>query len=41
MSERIRQKEVGVEISEQYFEIAKKRIHDAQQQMRMEFPDER
>ena len=31
---------VGIEISEQYFEIAKKRIHDAQQQMRIEFPNE-
>ena len=32
---------IGIEISEQYFEIAKKRIHDAQQQMRIEFPNER
>jgi len=31
---------IGVEISEQYFEIAKKRIHDAQQQIRIEFPNE-
>ena len=32
---------IGIEISEQYFEIAKKRIHDAQQQIRIEFPNER
>ena len=30
---------IGIEISEQYFEIAEKRIHDAQQQMRIEFPE--
>ena len=32
---------IGIEISEQYFEIAKKRLEQAQQQIRIEFPDER
>ena len=30
---------IGCEIDEGYFKIAEKRIHDAQQQMRIEFPE--
>ncbi len=32
---------IGIEIDEGYFKIAEKRIHDAQQQMRIDFPIEK